>query len=143
MTIRTRHPALIVVAAAFLSAAMSTAPASASSAHALSPMSLPTWAHGSVTGAGPHSGVRLELVAWPGGKVRVGQKVQLQVLGKAASTSSGSYAIHPSVVLPKGIHNLEVLARSRVAAGAFSFARKVAQGGRALVAVMAVRAPGR
>jgi hypothetical protein len=135
MTIRTRHPALIIVAAAFLSAAMSTAPASASSAHARSPMSLPTWAHGSVTGAGPHSGVRLELVAWPGGRVRVGQKVQLEVLGKAASTSSGSYAIHPSVVLPKGIHNLEVLARSRVAAGAFSFARKAAQGGRALVAV--------
>jgi hypothetical protein len=79
--------------------------------------------------------VRLELVAWPGGKVRVGQKVKLRVVGKATSTSSGSYSIRPTVALPDGIHNLEVLARSRVAAGAFSFARTVARKGRALVAI--------
>lgn len=92
-------------------------------------------AHGSITGAGPHNGVRLELVAWPKGKVRVGQTVHLQVVGKATSSSSGSYAIKPNVALPRGIHNLEVLARSRVAAGAFSFARKVARGGLAIVAI--------
>jgi len=63
-----------------------------------------------------------------------GQKVDLKVIGKATSTSSGSYSIHPTVALPNGLHNLEVLARSRVAVGAFSFARKVVRG-RALVAV--------
>jgi hypothetical protein len=134
MTIRRRRPGPFFIAATLLTAALPTAAAAVSSAHASSsPRSLPTWAHGSITGAGPHNGVRLELVVWPKSKIRVGQKVHLQVVGKATSTSAGSYAIHPSVALPKGIHNLEVLARSRVAVGAFSFPRKVAQGGRALV----------
>jgi len=72
-------------------------------------------------------------VAWPKGKFRKGQKVPLRVIGKATSGSAGSYSIHPTVTLPRGLHNLEVLARSRSAAGAFSFARTVA--GKALVAV--------
>jgi len=80
--------------------------------------------------------VRLELVVWPGTKkIRVGQKVGLQVVGRTTSTSTGSYAIHPTVRLRRGIHNLEILARSRVAVGAFSFPRRVARGGLALVAV--------
>ncbi len=37
--------------------------------------------------------------------------------------------------MPSGLHNLEVLARSRVAVGAFSFPRTVVRKGRALVAV--------
>lgn len=135
MDIRTQRLVISLPVAVLLTAALATAAAAASSAHASSsPRSLPTWAHGSITGAGPHSGVRLELVVWPKGKIRVGQKVQLQVVGTTKSSSSGSYAIHPSVTLPKGIHNLEVLAHSSVAVGAFSFPRRVARGG-ALVAV--------
>jgi hypothetical protein len=84
--------------------------------------------------------VRLELVVWPKAKkVRVGQKVHLQVIGKATSSSSGRYVIHSSVTLPQRIYNLEVLARSRVAVGAFSFSRRVVRRGRAL----AVAANGR
>lgn len=137
MDIRTRHMVIGLPVAVLLSAPLITAAAAASSAHAsLSPRSLPTWAHGSVTGAGPHNGVRLELVVWPKAKkIPVGQKVHLEVVGKATSTATGSYAIHPSVALPRGIHNLEVLARSGVAVGAFSFARRVTRRGSALVAV--------
>lgn len=137
MTIRRRRPGPIFLAAILLTAVLPvTAAAVGSSAQAsLSPRSLPTWAHGSITGAGPHNGVRLVLVAWPGRKVRVGQKVQLQVVGKATSSGSGSYAIRSTVTLPKGLHNLEVLARSSAAVGTFSFARRVGRGGRALVAV--------
>jgi hypothetical protein len=47
-------------------------------------------------------------------KDRAGQTVHLQVVGKATSGSSGSYSIRPAVKLPGGLHNLEVLARSRV-----------------------------
>jgi len=68
-------------------------------------------------------------------KARVGQKVSLRVLGKATSTSSGSYAIRSGVTLSKGIHNLRVLARSRVAVGTFAFPVKIVHRGRALVAV--------
>ena len=137
MDIRTRRLVLNLPVAVLLTAALAPAVASASSAHAsFSPRSLPTWAHGSITGAGPHAGVRLELVVWPGTKkIRVGQKVGLQVVGRTTSTSTGSYAIHPTVRLRRGIHNLEILARSRVAVGAFSFPRRVARGGLALVAV--------
>jgi len=81
------------------------------------------------------------LVVWPTSKIRVGQKVHLQVVGKATSSSSGSYAIHSSVALPKGIHNLEVLAHSSAAVGAFSFPRKITPGG-ALVAVDGGAKPG-
>jgi hypothetical protein len=77
--------------------------------------------------------VRLELVAWPKGKFRVGQTIHLQIVGKATSGSSGGYAIKPTVKLPGGLHNLEVLARSGSTAGAFSFARTVA--GNALLAL--------
>jgi len=87
--------------------------------------------------------VRLVLVAWPKGKIRVGQKVNLQVIGRATSSSSGSYAIHSNVALSKGIHNLEVMARSSKDVGAFSFARRVARGGALWSRSMAVRAPGR
>src|SRR6185437_14568540 len=66
-------------------------------------------------------------------RTSTGGSVRRKVVGKATSSGSGSYAIHPSVTLPKGIHNLEVLAHSSVAVGAFSFPRKVARG--ALVAV--------
>jgi hypothetical protein len=87
--------------------------------------------------------VRLELVVWPKAKkIPIGQKVHLQVVGTAKSTSTGSYAIRSNISLPKGVHNLEVLARSSVAVGAFSFPRKVAQGGRALVAVDGSAQPG-
>jgi hypothetical protein len=80
--------------------------------------------------------VRLELVAWPTrGKIRTGQKLQLQVIGKATSGSSGGYAIKPTVKLPGGLHNLEVVARSDTAAGSSSFARIVEPGGRDLGAV--------
>jgi hypothetical protein len=134
MTTRKRRPGPILIAAALLTAALPITAATGSSAQGSpSPRSLPTWAHGSITGAGPHNGVRLVLVAWPKAKIRVGQKVHLRVVGRTTSSSSGSYAIHPSIALPKGIHNLEVLARSSSAVGAFGFARKVAPGGRALV----------
>lgn len=133
MDIRKRCVVISLPVAVLLTAPLITTAAASSIAHASSsPRSLPTWAHGSITGAGPHNGVRLELVAWPRGKIRVGQKVHLQVVGKATSSSSGSYAIHSSVALPKGIHNLEVLAHSPKAVGAFSFPRKIAAGGRAL-----------
>lgn len=140
MTIRNRRPGPILVAAALLTAALPTVAAAASSAQpSKSPTSLPTWAHGSITGAGPHSGVRLMLVAWPSGsalaKARVGQKIFLRVLGKATSTSSGSYTLRSGVTLSKGIHNLRVLAHSSVAVGTFAFPRKIVRRGRALVAV--------
>lgn len=97
---------------------------------------LPAYAHGSITGAGPHNGVRLVLAVWPNiHKIRVGQKVHLQIIGHATSSSSGSYTIRSTVVLPKGIHNLEILARSSTARGAFAFPRKVVRRGRSLVAV--------
>ncbi|HWF79153.1 MAG TPA: hypothetical protein VN695_01140, partial [Streptosporangiaceae bacterium] len=104
MTIRKRRPGPILLAAALLTAALPTAAATASSLQASkSPSSLPTWAHGSITGAGPHSGVRLLLVEWPSGsalaKARAGQKIPLRVLGKATSTSSGSYKLGSTVVL--------------------------------------------
>ena len=138
MEIRTRGLAVNIPVAILLSAPLMTA--AASSAHASSsPRSLPTWAHGSITGAGPHSGVRLELVAWPSGsalaRASVGQKVGLRVLGTATSTSSGSYALRSGVTLSKGVHNLRVLARSSVAVGTFAFPRKIVRRGRALVAV--------
>jgi hypothetical protein len=133
MIIRTRRLALNLPAAVLVTAALATTAAAAKSPQvSSSPKMLPAYAHGSITGVGPHNGVRLELVAWPKGKIRVGQKVHLQVVGKATSSNSGSYAIHPSVTLPKGLHNLEVLARSSKAVGAFSFPRKITQGGRAL-----------
>lgn len=135
MNIRTRRLVISLPVAVLLTAALATAAVAASSAHASSsPRSLPTWAHGSITGAGPHNGVRLVLVAWPKGKIRVGQKVHLQVVGKATSSATGSYAIHSSLTLPKGIHNLEVLAHSSAAVGAFGFTRRVARRG-ALVSV--------
>jgi hypothetical protein len=124
-----------LLAVALLVAALPITAAAGSARAASSPTSLPTWAHGSVTGAGPHNGVRLELVAWPKAKIRVGQTVHLQVVGKATSGSSGSYSIKPTVTLPGGLHNLEILARSRVAVGAFSFPRTVVRKGRALIAV--------
>src|SRR5215469_15784172 len=134
MDIRTLRLVIGLPVAAILAAALATAALAACSTHASSsPRSLPTWVHGFITGAGPHNGVRLELVVWPEKQIRVGQKVHLQVVGKATSSSSGSYAIHPSVALPNGIHNLEVLARSSVAVGVFAFSRKVEQGGHALV----------
>jgi hypothetical protein len=143
MTIRKRRPGAIFMAAILLAAALPTAVAAASSTRVNStPSSLPTWAHGSVIGAGPHNGVRLMLVAWPKGNFHVGQQVHLKVIGKTTSSPSGSYAIHTSVRLPKGIHNLEVLARSRVAIGAFSFSRQVTRRGRALVAVEGNAKPG-
>lgn len=127
-----RRLALNVPVAVLLTAALATAAAAASSAHASSsPRALPTWAHGSITGAGPHNGVRLDLVVWPKKQIRVDHKVHLQVVGTAKSTSTGSYAIHPTVTLPRGIHDLEVLAHSGVAVGAFSFARKITPGGAA------------
>jgi hypothetical protein len=134
MTIRRRRPGSIFIAAALLTAALVTTMAAAKSPQASSsPRMLPAYAHGSITGAGPHSGVRLVLVAWPkGSKVPVGHKVHLKIVGKATSSSSGTYAVHPSVVLPEGLHNLEVMARSSVAVGAFSFPRMIAKGGRAL-----------
>jgi hypothetical protein len=140
LTIRKRRPGPILLAAALLTAALPTAAATASSLQASkSPSSLPTWAHGSITGAGPHSGVRLLLVEWPSGsaltKARVGQKIPLRVLGKATSTSSGSYTLRSGVTLSKGIHNLRVLARSGVAVGTFAFPREIVRRGRALVAV--------
>src|SRR5215472_19101928 len=97
MDTRMRRLAIGFPVAVLLTAALATAAALPSSARASSsPRSLPTWAHGSITGAGPHSGVRLELVAWPNGsalaKARVGQKLHLRVLGKATSTS-GTYKI--------------------------------------------------
>jgi len=75
-------------------------------------------------------------------KIRVGQTKRLQVLGSATSSSSGKYTIRSSVVLSKGIHNLEVLARSSVAVGAFSFPRKVIGRAGALVAVDSSAATG-
>jgi hypothetical protein len=120
MTTRSRRPGPILIAASLMTAALPITAAAGSSAQAsLSPRSLPAYAHGSISGAGPHSGVRLDLVAWPKAKVRVGQKVHLQVIGTAKSTSTGFYTIYPIVALPKGIHNLEVLARSSKAVGAF------------------------
>lgn len=143
MSIRRPRLAVNLPVALLLSGVLITTALAAKNAHASSssPGSLPAYAHGSITGAGPHSGIRLVLVAWPKGKIRVGQKVHLQVVGRATSSSSGSYAIHPSVVLAKGIHNLEVLARSRVAAGAFSFSRSA--GDVLWSRSMAARAPGR
>jgi hypothetical protein len=79
--------------------------------------------------------VRLELVAWPKGKIRTGQKLHLQVVGHATSSNTGSYAIRTRVKLPGGIHNLEVVARSSTAAGSFSYARMIGPGGRDLGAV--------
>lgn len=133
MIVRRRRPGRILIAAALFAVALPTTTAAASTQASLSPKQLPTWAHGSVTGAGPHNGVRLELVAWPKGKFRVGQTLHLRIVGKATSGSSGVYSIKPTVKLPGGLHNLEVLARSSSAVGAFNFARTVA--GRALVAV--------
>jgi hypothetical protein len=137
MTIRPRRLALSLAAAVLVTAALVTTVAAAKSPQAgTSPRMLPAYAHGSITGAGPHGGVRLVLVAWPKArKVPVGHKVHLKIVGRAISSSSGSYAIHPSVVLPKGLHNLEVLARSGAAVGAFGFPRKVARGGRVLLGV--------
>jgi hypothetical protein len=142
MTLRRRRRGPVLIAVTLLAVALPTATA-VGSAHASSPpRSLPTWAHGSITGAGPHNGVRLELVAWPTrGKIRTGQKVHLRVIGKATSGSSGGYSIKPTVALPKGLHNLEVLARSKSAVGAFSFGRKVA--GKLWSRSMAARIPGR
>lgn len=139
MRIRTRRLAVNLPVAVLLSAPLITAAVGNGAQASSSPRSLPTWAHGSITGAGPHNGVRLVLVAWPSqsamAKIRVGQKVHLRVVGKTTSSTSGRYAIHASVALSKGIHNLEVLARSSVAVGAFGFARKVTQRGAALLAV--------
>ncbi len=88
-------------------------------------MMLPAYAHGTITGAGPHSGVRLMLIAWPRqsvmGKVRVGQHVKTRVIGKATSSSTGTYSIRPTVQLKNGLVNLEVVGRSSKAIGASSF----------------------
>jgi hypothetical protein len=82
--------------------------------------------------------VRLLLVEWPSGsalaKAPVGQKIPLRVLGHATSVN-GTYKIGSNVSLPKGIHNLEILARSSTARGAFGFPRKIVRRGRSLVAV--------
>lgn len=124
---------------ALISASLLSAPTALATSHAHSPRSLPAWAHGSIKGAGPPSGVRLELVEWPSGsalaKARVGQKMRLRILGKTTSSSSGSYTLRSGVTLSKGIHNLRVLARSSVAVGTFAFPRKIVRRGRALVAV--------
>jgi hypothetical protein len=89
MTIRKRRPGAILMAAILLAAALPTAVAAASSTRVNStPSSLPTWAHGSVIGAGPHNGVRLMLVAWPKGNFHVGQQVHLKVIGKTISSPS-------------------------------------------------------
>ena len=84
-------PALGVLLVASLTASQAQAGTSAGPA----PQMLPAYAHGTITGAGPRSGVRLELVVWPSGsalaKARVGKKIPLRVIGKATSTSSGSY----------------------------------------------------
>ncbi len=86
---------------------------------------LPAYAHGTITGAGPHNGVHLMLIAWPRqsvmGKVRVGQHVKTRVIGKATSSSTGTYSIHPTVQLKNGLVNLEVVGRSSKAIGASSF----------------------
>lgn len=120
---------------ALVSASLAGAPTALATSHALSPRSLPADAHGSITGAGPHNGVPLVLVAWPKGKnYPVGHKLHLQVIGHATSSSSGTYSISPNVALPKGLHNLEILARSHMAVGAFGFPRKVTAQG-TLVAV--------
>jgi hypothetical protein len=37
------------------------------------------------------------------GKIRVGQRVHTQVIGTATSSSSGTYAIHARVGLPRGV----------------------------------------
>ncbi len=90
-----------------------------------SPMMLPAYAHGTITGAGPRSGVRLMLIAWPSesvmGDVRVGQHVKTRVIGRATSSSTGTYSIHPTVRLNNGLVNLEVVGRSSEAIGASSF----------------------
>jgi hypothetical protein len=130
-----RHSGPIAIAAALIGTALPVTAAATSAQASLSPRQLPPYAHGSIAGAGPHSGVRLELVARPKGNFRKGQKVPLPVIGKATSGSAGSYSIRPTVALPDGLHNLEVLARSSSAAGAFSFARTVTRNGRTLGAV--------
>ncbi len=109
---------------------LSAASLVAGSAHAgtsarPSPMMLPAYAHGTITGAGPRNGVHLMLIAWPGqsamGKVRVGQHVKTRVIGRATSSSTGTYSIHPTVQLKNGLVNLEVVGRSSEAIGASSF----------------------
>ena len=75
MTMRIRHAALVLTATTLLTAALPTALAGSGAQASLSPMSLPTWAHDSISGAGPHNGVRLRLVAWP----------KQSALGKSAS----------------------------------------------------------
>lgn len=139
MGIRTRRLVISLPVAVLLTAALATAAAAESSAHASSsPRSLPTWAHGSITGAGPHSGVRLVLLAWPSQSVlartRVGQRVHTQVIATATSSSTGSYSLRPKVTLSRGIHNLQILARSSSAVGTFSFARRITRSGAASVA---------
>jgi hypothetical protein len=90
-----------------------------------SPMMLPAYAHGSITGAGPRNGVRLMLIAWPKqsvmGEVRVGQHVKTRVIGRATSSNTGTYSIRPTVQLKNGLVNLEVVGRSSEAVGASSF----------------------
>ncbi len=110
-----------VLLAALLTAGSAQAGASAGS----SPMMLPAYAHGTISGAGPRSGVRLMLIAWPRqsvmGKVRVGQHVKTRVIGKATSSGTGTYSIRPTVQLKNGLVDLEVVGRSSKAVGASSF----------------------
>ncbi len=108
-----------------LAASLTAGSAQAGASAGPSPMMLPAYAHGTITGAGPHSGVRLVLIAWPKpsvmAKVRVRQHAHTRVIGRATSSSTGTYSIHPSVQLKKGLVNLEVIGRSSKAAGTYSF----------------------
>jgi hypothetical protein len=126
MTIRKRRYAPVALAGMVLIGMLPIAGwREAAPALSSSPRSLPTWAHGTITGAGPHSGVRLMLVAWPQSSklanVKVGQQVRTQVIGVATSSSSGTYSIHPTIRSTKGLVNLEVIGRSSKAIGAYSF----------------------
>ena len=47
------------------------------------------------------------------------------LLARAPNLAAGTYSIHPSVQLKKGLVNLEVIGRSRKAAGTYSFGAMV------------------
>jgi hypothetical protein len=83
------------------------------------------------------AGARVYLYAWPASwpgrrAVYPGERVPLQLVGSAVSTSSGHYAVgieYPAAVRSSaardGIVNLEVFAGTRAATGAYSFPGRV------------------
>jgi hypothetical protein len=93
---------------------------------------------GQLTGSPSLGGVRLALYAMPPqpfmNKLRVGDRVQGQLVGVATSSATGAYAIrvsHPDAVTSSafnGIVNFEVWGAGQGYATLFGFSRKIAAG---------------